>query len=84
MTRKEKIEALSYIADRIDAYFTFHKTGQREYENQAFQQFIGASWLFYTLYKNAEQIINEMMKTIKEHGRLQPWLIEEYANRFEK
>lgn len=84
MTRKEKIIAVAYMADRLDAYFTFRKTGQREYENQAFQQFIGASRLFYALYKNSVQVISEMMKEIEKHGRLLPWLIEGYADRFEK
>lgn len=84
MTRKEKIVAVTYIADRLDAYFTFRKTGQQEYENQAFQQFIGASSLFYALYKNSVQVISEMMREIEKHGRLLPWLIEGYADRFEK
>lgn len=84
MTRKEKIIAVAYMAGRLDAYFTFRKTGQREYENQAFQQFIGASRLFYTLYKNSVQIISEMMREIEKNGRLLPWLIEGYADRFEK
>ena len=30
MTRKERIIAVAYMADRLDAYFTFRKTGQRE------------------------------------------------------
>lgn len=73
MTRKEKIIAVAYMADRLDAYFTFRKTGQREYEEQAFQQFIGASYLFHAIYNNSVQIINAMMKHIREHGRLQAW-----------